>query len=220
MIAGGVPSAGAVRWVGHYPVNPWWWWAPAAFGAAATFVDVVTPDPIYIDYGMNVVYEGDTVYVDNQPVPVEQYTQPVIELAVNVEQPPPPMPAAEPARRASCPRTQAAVASTEEWLPLGVFALAQEEKGDPTMFLQISVNRAGLISGAYTSTITGDQRPIAGQVDKATQRVAWRIGDNTETIFETSLANLTARRFPVGYSLRKSSDPDLAARPYARTRRR
>ena len=36
------------------------------------------------------------------------------------------------------------------------------------MFLQISVNRAGVISGAYTSTITGDQRPIAGQVDKAT----------------------------------------------------
>ena len=31
-IAGGVPAAGAVGWVGHYPANPWWWWAPAAFG--------------------------------------------------------------------------------------------------------------------------------------------------------------------------------------------
>jgi hypothetical protein len=179
-------------WVGHYPVNPWWWWAPAAFGATAAFVDVITPDPIYIDYGMNVVYEGDTVYVDNQPVPAAQYTQPVIELAVNIEQPPPPMPPAAPA-----PGAQPAAAPAEEWLPLGVFALAQEEKGDPTMFLQISVNRAGVISGAYSSTITGDQRPIAGQVDKATQRVAWRIGDNTETIFETSLANLTQDVSPV-----------------------
>ena len=186
-------------WVGHYPVNPWWWWAPAAFGAAAAFVDVITPDPIYIDYGMNVVYEGDTVYVDNQPVPAAQYTQPVIELAVNIEQPPPPMPPAAPA-----PGAQPAAAPAEEWLPLGVFALAQEEKGDPTMFLQISVNRAGVISGAYSSTITGDQRPIAGQVDKATQRVAWRIGDNTETIFETSLANLTQDVSPVAIHFEKA----------------
>jgi hypothetical protein len=177
-------------WVGHYPVNPWWWWAPAAFGAAAAFVDVMTPDPIYIDYGMNVVYEDDIVYVDNQPIPAEQYTQPITELAVNIEQPLPPMPPAEPA-----PGVQPATA--EEWLPLGVFALAQEEKGDPTMFLQISVNRAGVISGAYISTITGDQRPIAGQVDKNSQRVAWRIGENTETIFGTSLANLTQEVSPI-----------------------
>src|SRR6185369_5982282 len=71
------------------------------------------------------------------------------------------------------------------------FALAQEEKGDPVMFFQISVNRAGQISGAFDSTITADQRPIAGQVDKTSQRVAWRIGENKETIFVTSLANLT-----------------------------
>ena len=76
-------------------------------------------------------------------------------------------------------------------MPLGVFALAQEEKGDPIMFFQISVNRAGIITGGYKSIISDDQRPIAGQVDKTTQRVAWRIGDNMNTIFDTSLANLT-----------------------------
>ncbi len=76
-------------------------------------------------------------------------------------------------------------------MPLGVFALSQEEKGDPVMFFQISVNRAGVITGAYKSIISEDQRPIAGQVDKASQRVAWRIGENKETIFVTSLANLT-----------------------------
>lgn len=170
-------------WAGHYPSNPWWWWRPCAWGAAAAFVDIATPDPVYIDYGMNVIYEGETVYVDNQPVPAAQYTQPMIELAVNVEQPPPPLPAA--------PVAAGAPAAQEEWLPLGVFALAQEEKGDPIMFFQISVNRAGVISGGYNSTISDDQRPIAGQVDKASQRVAWRIGDNDETIFVTSLANLT-----------------------------
>src|SRR6185503_13924245 len=104
----------------------------------------------YVDYGMNVIYEGETVYVDNQPIPAAQYTQPMIELAVNVEQPPPPLPPAP----APAPGAAPAAAPAEEWMPLGVFALAQEEKGDPIMFFQISVNRAGIISGAYTSTLT------------------------------------------------------------------
>ena len=168
---------------GNYPVNPWWWWRPAAWGAVSTFVGAITPDPIYIDYGMNVIYEGDTVYVDNQPVPAAQYTEPMVDLAVNVETPPPPTPPAE--------------GKQPEWLPLGVFALAQEEKGDPILFVQLSVNREGVISGAYTSTLTEDQRPIAGQVDKKTQRVAFRIGASTDTIFVTSLANLTKDVAPI-----------------------
>ena len=85
----------------------------------------------------------------------------------------------------------------EEWLPLGVFALAQEEKGDAVMFFQISVNRAGVISGAYQSVLTDEALPIAGRVDKTSQRAAWRIGDKTETIFESSLANLTQDVSPV-----------------------
>lgn len=186
-----------VGWAGHYPANPWWWWAPATIGAAATFVDAITPEPVYIDYGMNVIYEGETVYVNNQPVPATEYSQPMIELAVNVEQPPPPLPAeaapSQPGKKAAQP----AAAPAEEWMPFGVFALAQEEKGDPVMFFQISVNREGVISGAYKSIIADDQRPIAGKVDKATQRVAWRIGENTDSIFVTSIANLTLDVSPV-----------------------
>ncbi|MGV3532290.1 MAG: mu-protocadherin-cell-suface protein [Chthoniobacteraceae bacterium] len=187
-------------WVGNYPSNPWWWWAPAAIGTVATFVDGIVDEPVYVDYGMNVVYEGDTVYVNNEPVPAEQYYQPVIDLAVNVEQPPPPLPPEEPAvnvQPAAATPAAAPVTDQQEWLPLGVYALAQEEKGDPVMFFQISVNRDGIISGAYTSTITDDQRPVAGQIDKKTQRAAWRIGENTDTIFESSLGNLTQDVSPV-----------------------
>ena len=93
--------------------------------------------------------EGKTVYVDNKPMPAEKYNEPIVELATTVEQPPPPMPPAEEGKPA-------------EWMPLGVFALAQEEKGDPVMFFQISVSRDGKISGGYESTLTGDQKPIAG----------------------------------------------------------
>jgi hypothetical protein len=190
-----------VGWAGNYPANPWWWWAPATIGAAVTFVDGIIPDPVYIDYGMNVIYEGDTVYVDNQPVPASEYSYPMMEMAANVEQPPPPVPAT--------PATTTQTATTppppaQEWLPLGVFALAQEEKGDPVMFFQISVNKAGIISGAFNSTISDDQRPIAGQVDKASQRVAWRIGENKDTIFVTSLGNLTQDVSPIALHFGKT----------------
>src|SRR4029077_13897925 len=56
-------------WAGNYPANPWWWWRGAAWGAVSTFVDAITPDPIYIDYGMNVIYEGEAGYGNNPPNP-------------------------------------------------------------------------------------------------------------------------------------------------------
>ncbi|MEO8616786.1 MAG: mu-protocadherin-cell-suface protein [Luteolibacter sp.] len=164
---------------GHYPVNPWWWWRPVTWAVATSFVYAsAPPQPVYIDYGTTVVQEGETVYVDNKPVPAEKYNEPVVNLAVNVEQPPPPAP-------------PAAEGKPAEWMPLGVFALAQEEKGEPIMFFQISISKDGKVSGGYESVLTNDQRPIAGQIDKETQNVAWRIGDNIETVFATTLANLT-----------------------------
>jgi hypothetical protein len=144
-------------WVGHYPVNPWWWWAPAAFGAAAAFVNVITPDPIYIDYGMNVVYEGDTVYVDNQPVPAAQYTQPVIELAVNIEQPPPPMPPAAPA-----PGAEPAAAPAEEWLPLGVPHSRRRRRATLQCFCDFGESRRRH-QRRLQQHHNRYQRPIAGQ---------------------------------------------------------
>lgn len=166
-------------YIGHYPANPWWWWRPVTWAAVTGFVYAASaPPPVYVDYGTTVVQEGETVYVDNKPVSAETYNKPIQELATTVEQPPPPMPPAEAGKPA-------------EWMPLGVFALAQEEKGDPVMFFQISVNREGVISGGYQSVLTGDQKPIAGKVDKETQNIAWRVGDNIETVYATTLANLT-----------------------------
>jgi hypothetical protein len=107
--------------------------------------------------------------------------------------------AAVPAGQAATeqPEVRSVANSTEEWLSLGVFTLAQEQKGDAVMFFQISVNRAGVISGAYQSVLTDEALPIAGRVDKTSQRVAWRIGDKTGTVFESSLANLMHDVSPV-----------------------
>jgi hypothetical protein len=170
-------------WPGYYPSDPWWWWGSATWNSLENFVSVPT-DPTYVDYGVNVVYEGDTVYLDNQPFPAEQYDKPILEAAANVKQPPAPLPPSDPNQ-------------PTEWMPLGVFALAQEDRGDPVMFFQLSINQQGIISGAFQSTITNNTRPVAGQVETASQHAAWRIGDNTETIFETTLGNLTQDVSPI-----------------------
>ena len=69
------------------------------------------PAPVYPDYGMTVIYEDNTVYVDNKPMPVEQYTGPIVEIAATQEQAPPPAPETrrEPARE-TLPQTASPLA--------------------------------------------------------------------------------------------------------------
>ena len=52
-------------------------------------------------------------------------------------------------------------------------------------------------SSSFQSTLTNDSKPVAGKVDKTNQRVAWRIGDNGKTIYETTRANLTEEVSPI-----------------------
>jgi len=169
------------------PSNPWWWWVPMAWGAVSTIVNAA--EPVYYDHDVTVINEGDTVYQNGAPpAPAQQYREQAINLAVNVQQPPPPTP---PATVSAAPAATTAAQPTAEWMPLGVWALTQEEKGDATMFFQISVNKEGVISGGYQNVMTGESKPIAGSVDKQSQRAAWRIGDNNNTVIETGLFNLT-----------------------------
>ncbi len=177
-------GAGRGYWgFGSYPANPWWWWRAAAWGALSTFLWATEPDPYYIDYGVTVIYEDETVYVNNEAQPAAEYSEPVLEMGTNVEQPPPPTPPQE--------------GKPEEWMSLGVYCIVEEEKGEPAYFFQFSVNREGIISGAYQNTISKDAKPVSGEIDKKSQRAAWRIGDNHQTIFATSLANLTQDVSPV-----------------------
>jgi hypothetical protein len=131
------------------------------------------------DYGVNVVYQGDNVYVDGKrESSAKEYSQQAIDLAnTSEEQPPAPMPPAE--------------GEQAEYLPLGVWAFVQEEKGDAYMFFQISVDKNGVVSGAYKNLLSGEVSPISGQVDKQSERVAWKIGSNSATVIEAGLRNLT-----------------------------
>ena len=94
------------------------------------FLDWGWSQPVTYDYDVNVVDEGDTVYFNGQPeASTTQYEQQAVELANPQNPPPPPAP-------------------NQGWTPLGVWALCQEEKGNADMFVQLSVNKAGQISGA------------------------------------------------------------------------
>jgi hypothetical protein len=168
---------------GYWGGNPWWWWGATTLATAGTFLavnainDASYQPPVY-DYGVNVVYQGDDVYADGKKTATaKEYSQQAIALANQpAAQPPPPMPP-QPGQQ-------------PDWLPLGVWALAQEEKRDAYMFFQLSINKDGVVSGAYQNVLSGEKSPISGQVDKKTQRVAWKIGSNN-TVIETGLQNPT-----------------------------
>ena len=177
-------------WGGWYPgyvaaaavTNPWWWWTPATPAYVTDYTGV--SDPYYYDYGVSNVYEGDTYYVDGKPAgSAKEQSKKVIALANKVEEASPPMPAKE--------------SETGEWLPLGVWALTQEQKGDAVMFCQISVSKDGVVSGAFKNTLTGASEPIIGALDKENQLLAWRLGEKGKTVMETGVFNLTKDVAPV-----------------------
>ena len=178
----------------------YWWWGTATYATAAAWLSAYdrsgnsgydsgsygSGSGSYdsgrsrsYDYGVNVVYQGDNVYVDGKrESSAKEYSQQAIDLAnTSEEQPPAPMPPAE--------------GKEAEYLPLGVWAFVQEEKGDAYMFFQISIDKNGVVTGAYKNLLSGDTSPISGQVDKKTQRVAWKIGSNSNTVIEAGLKNLT-----------------------------
>ena len=84
-----------------------------------------------LPYGSNVVYEGDTVYFNGDPVATqEQYAQQAITIAETGK--------------------QAEASKEEEWLPLGVFAMVQGEGSSSNDLFQLAVNKAGTIRGLRT----------------------------------------------------------------------
>jgi hypothetical protein len=193
----------------HGPIlvsDPWYWWRPAGWGSVNLFINAGWSEPIDYDYGTDVIYDDDVVYVRGEPAgtPVE-YTRSVVQLAN------PAIPAV------------AEAPVTEDWRPLGVWALAQEEKGDAVMFFQLSVNHDGIISGAYANVMSGEELPTSGSVDRQTQRAAWHIGDAKDKVFEAGMANLTQEQAsclvhvgkgePQTWLLVRMPDPNLPNAP-------
>jgi hypothetical protein len=161
----------AAGWAANYA------WTAATWPSVATFLDISAP-PVYMDYGNTIVYQNNNVYVNGTDEgTAEKYNQQAISLATAGQEANPP--------------------KTDKWEPLGVFALAQgDEKTSNTMF-QLAVNKQGIIRGNYFDALMGTSTEVYGSVDPKTQRAAWTIGKNKNTVFETGINNLTRDETPV-----------------------
>jgi hypothetical protein len=177
-------------WYGAHPyawhTTNWWTgaglaasaWAAASWPTLGSWCDLDT-SPVYYDYGNTITYQDGNVYANGQPTAtVTQYYEQASNLADSAS---------------SVPVQQ----TDTQWMPLGVFGLAQGDQTDSSMVIQLAVNKAGLIGGNYYNEIADTTLPVQGAVDKRTQRVAWTVGKNKNTVFETGLYNLTKDQAPV-----------------------
>ncbi len=146
-------------------------WRAATWGACASYCGYPAV-PIYYDYGENVVYQDNSVAIAGEAVASpEEYAQQAIVLA-------------DAGREAK-------VSKEEEWLPLGVFAMAQGEEKTSNHIFQLAVNKQGVIRGNYYDAVTDSTALVFGSVDKKSQRAAWTVGDRKTPIYEAGIANLT-----------------------------
>jgi hypothetical protein len=153
-----------------------WFWKAAGWATVGAFTANVinNANPIRYDYGSTVVYRDNVVYVNDQQMgtPAEYYTQAeqIVDSTpeVNEEQ--------------------------IEWMPLGVYAIAEESSAsDSGMLLQLAVSKEGIIAGTFYNETTDISRPLEGMIDGESQRAAWQFADgkNEEIVMEAGIYNLT-----------------------------
>jgi hypothetical protein len=128
------------------------------------------------NYGTNVCYEDDGVYVQGSRVGTpEEY-------------------AGQAATLASQGGADAKIAADDQWRSLGVFALARSEESNPSTFMSLAIDKEGLLRGTYYDAVSDSTMNITGKVDKKTQRAAWTLGDKKTPVYEAGLANLTQQQ--------------------------
>ena len=152
-------------------------WNACTWDSATTYCGYSEEPPIYYDYGENVIYEDNSVYVDgeNAGTAQEYYDQAANLAAVGAA--------------ANAP-------ADGDWLPLGVFALTNPEQTTSDVSIQLAINKEGIIRGNYTDNKTNKNQVIEGSLDKQTQRVSFTVGDNKTEVIETGLYNLTKEEAP------------------------
>lgn len=133
--------------------------------------------PYTYDYGNDIVFQNNTVYVAGQSAGTpEQFAEQAITLADA--------------------GVQANAPASENWKPLGVFALVQGDDKTSNNVFQLAVNKDGIIRGNYYDGVADTNTEVYGSVDKKTQRAAWTIGKKKDRVFEAGIYNLTQPEAP------------------------
>jgi hypothetical protein len=171
-------------WTKH-PV--WSWWRVTMPYRWASWSSVSSWCGYSGSYAQPVSYEytDSGVYANGQEVQVDdEYTQQARELAKA---------GADLLKQ----KVDAQEADKIEWLPLGVFSLCDSKDGDPTMFLQLTISREGIVAGSYNNTQTNENLSVQGGADLESMRLAVTIGDNDDVVVETGLSNVTEEQSSV-----------------------
>lgn len=160
-------------WGDYYP------WGGIGWDDLAGYWGVPAIDtPTDYDYGDNIYYQDDNVYYGSQPVATQaDYYSQAQALATA----PPNVVIAKGQPTNTGPASA--------WKPLGVYALSQNGEPSTTMF-QLAVNKDGTLRGNYYNSLTSEDKPLKGKVDKKTGRAAWMIEGNTSVIYEAGISNL------------------------------
>jgi hypothetical protein len=170
-----------------YAAHPGCWlaasWAVGAAWRAPTYVDVSgfcgfpSDDPPDYDYGTTVVYQDNSVYVNGQDAgTAQQFADQATAIATQGQTAEPP--------------------ATDDWQPLGVFALVQGDDKTSNNIFQLAVNKDGIIRGNYYDGLMDSTTEVFGSIDKKTQRAAWTLGKKKDRVFEAGVYNLTQPQCP------------------------
>lgn len=186
-VRGGYAYGAAYFNRGWYTAHPAAWtaarwttagvWAASTWASASTYCGI-TDAAVSYDYGSNVVYQDDDVYMDGEKA------ESADDFAASAA-------AISDAGRAAKPPAD------EEWQPLGVFGMVQGEETVANNLFQLAVNKAGIIRGNYYDALGDNNLPVYGSVNKTTQRVAWSVGEKKDIVYEAGLSNLTQAQCPV-----------------------
>ena len=183
-----VPLGG---WHYHFWAHnrPWgYWWSVPVWGSFSNWFTWSAPptvwaQPVFYDYGPggNVTIENNIVTIGGaQVATADEFAMTAMDLAT------------------VAPPEDEEQASEVEWMALGTFAVSMDQQDkQPNLVVQLAVSRTGIISGTLYDIETEVSQAIQGQVDKETQRVAFRIGESETVVAETGLYNLTQEEAPV-----------------------
>lgn len=134
-------------------------------------------------YGDNIYVQDDSVYYGDEVVATQQaYGEQAYSIANSAEE--------------AAPDD---ASDDSEWLTLGVFAMTQDGQAsgpEPNLFVQLAVDKNGLVAGTYYNSSTDESHDVEGAVDKKTQRTAWTVGGKDWPVMETGVSNLTKDEAP------------------------
>jgi hypothetical protein len=152
-------------------------WALPTYAAIAGYCGLNAAAAPDYDYGTTVVVQDNDVYMNGNNVETaDQFAQQAIDVATQGLNANPP--------------------ATDEWKPLGVFALVQGDEKTSNNIFQLAINKTGIIRGNYYDGLTDTTTPVYGSVDNRTQRAAWTIGKSTDRVFDAGVYNLTQSECP------------------------